>query len=39
MRKTMKNKKWWNNGEKRAFVEECPGEGWIPGMKLRNKNL
>jgi len=39
MRKSMQNKRWWNNGEKQAFVEECPGEGWISGMKLRSKNL
>jgi hypothetical protein len=39
MRQSMCKKRWWNNGKERAFVEECPGEGWVSGMKLENKNL
>jgi hypothetical protein len=39
MRQSMSKKRWWNNGKKRAFVEECPGEGWVSGMKLESKKL
>ena len=35
-----RGKKWWNDGlENRKFVLECPGDGWIPGMKIKSKNL
>ena len=28
-----KGRKWWNDGAVNKFSMECPGDGWIPGMK------
>jgi hypothetical protein len=30
-------KKWWNNGTKNKLSLECPGEGWIVGMVVKQK--
>ena len=31
MGKTLKGKRWWNNGVKHKRSVDCPGEGWVPG--------
>lgn len=31
-------KKWWNNGYKNKRSIECPGEGWIAGLKKSKKS-
>jgi len=31
-------KKWWNNGVKATLSFECPGEGWVPGKKLKSRS-
>jgi len=31
----MKNKKWWNNGKICIRSEECPGDSWVAGRKLK----
>lgn len=28
-------KRWWNNGKIRKFSKECPGPGWVLGMKIK----
>jgi group I intron endonuclease len=33
MSEAIKGKKWWNDGAVNKFSMECPGDGWIPGMK------
>ena len=30
-----KGKKWWNDGKNCKFMLECPGEGWVPGRKIK----
>ena len=36
--KNSEGRKWWNDGcGNSKFVEECPGEGWVPGMKEETK--
>ena len=29
--KTLKGKRWWNNGVEHRRSADCPGEGWVPG--------
>jgi hypothetical protein len=37
--KLSKNRKWWNDGyENTKFSIECPGDGWVPGRKIKNTN-
>ena len=30
-----KGKKWWTDGTHCKFMQECPGEGWIIGRKIK----
>lgn len=32
-------KRWWNNGETKIFSKECPGEGWVLGYIISERNL
>lgn len=34
---SMKNRKWWNNGQINKHCIECPGDDWIRGMIQKNK--
>lgn len=34
---TLKQYRWWNNGEKEVKSIECPGEGWFLGKKFKLK--
>jgi hypothetical protein len=37
MSEARKGTKWWNDGcGNRKRMIECPGDGWVPGRKIKN---
>ena len=37
MSKSIKGRKWWNDGQVNKFVVECPGSNWSPG-RIKKSN-